>query len=145
LWEGVYRRTEIPEWALRRACERGQDRRLLAIVEDWCGDASNTVPVLAKLGDEAGCLEMRLIERDRYPHVMDQYLTNGTRSIPIVIVLDEESRPLGHWGPRPAELQAWVRENKDMMSKGERYKNVRRWYAKDKGVSTLNGVLALLE
>jgi hypothetical protein len=145
LWEGVYRRTEIPEWALRRACERGQDRRLLAIVEDWCGDASNTVPVLAKLGDEASCLEMRLIERDRYPHVMDQYLTNGTRSIPIVIVLDEESRPLGHWGPRPAELQAWVRENKDMMSKGERYKNVRRWYAKDKGVSTLNGVLALLE
>jgi hypothetical protein len=145
LWEGVYRTTPIPEWALERACERGQGRRLLAIVEDWCGDASNTVPVLARLGDEASCLEMRLIERDQHPNVMDRYLTNGTRSIPIVIVLDEELQETGHWGPRPAELQAWVMENKDAMPKDERHKQVRRWYAKDKGVTTLNEVLALLE
>ena len=43
---------------------------------------------------------------------MDQYLTNGSRSIPIVIVLDDDFRELGHWGPRPAELQAWVMANR---------------------------------
>ena len=86
----MYRITPIPEWVLKLACDRGKGIRLLAIVEDWCGDASNTVPVLAKLGDEASCLEMRVIERDENPEVMDRYLTNGARSIPIVIVLNEE-------------------------------------------------------
>ena len=46
-------------------------------------------------------LELRMLRRDQHPEVMDRYLTNGSRSIPIVIVLDEEFRELGHWGPRP--------------------------------------------
>jgi hypothetical protein len=45
LWEGVYRLARLPEWA---AEVDGSGRRLLVLVEDWCGDASNTVPVLAK-------------------------------------------------------------------------------------------------
>jgi hypothetical protein len=144
LWEGVYRTTPIPEWVLKLACDRGKGIRLLAIVEDWCGDASNTVPVLAKLGDMASCLDMRVIERDENPEVMDQYLTNGARSIPIVIVLNEELEELGHWGPRPSELQRWFMDHRDTMPKDERYKHVRRWYAKDKGETTMREVLAIV-
>lgn len=144
LWEGVYRTAKIPPWAVQLACERAASARLLVIVEDWCGDASNTVPVLARLGDEAHCLEMRVIRRDEHPEVMDRYLTNGTRSIPIVIVLNEVFHELGHWGPRPSELQAWVLANKDHMPKGELYPQVRRWYARDRGEATLKEVLALL-
>lgn len=145
LWKGVYRTAVIPPWAVESACERGKDVRLLAIAEDWCGDASNTLPVLARLGEEASCLEMRVIQRDEHPEVMDRYLTNGSRSIPIVIALDGALRELGHWGPRPAELQAWVMDHKDSMPSAERYKRARRWYAKDKGETTLREVLALLE
>jgi hypothetical protein len=72
---------------------------------------------------------------------MDRYLTNGARSIPIVIALDREFRELGAWGPRPRELQAWVTANKDTMPKDERYKAVRRWYARDKGESTIREVM----
>jgi hypothetical protein len=144
LWQGVYRTARLPEWAVRQACERAGRARLLAIVEDWCGDASNTVPILARLGDEAECLEMRVIRRDEHPEVMDRYLTNGTRSIPIVIVLDEELRELGHWGPRPAELQAWVVANKSRIPRRELYLHVRRWYAQDGGETMLREVLALL-
>jgi len=144
LWEGVYRIVNIPEWALKMACERARGLRILAILEDWCGDASNTVPVLAKLGDLADCLEMRVIKRDQHPAIMDRYLTNGAKSIPIVIVLDNGFREMGHWGPRPSELQSWVIDNKDSMSPEDRYRHVRRWYAKDKGESTLREVLALI-
>lgn len=144
LWEGVYRTAKIPQWALERACEHGKQVRLLVIAEDWCGDASNTVPVLARLGDLAGCLEMRMIPRDENPVLMDRYLTNGSRSIPIVIALDADFGELGHWGPRPAEIQAWVMEHKATVPSDERYKYVRRWYAKDQGKSTLRAVLALL-
>lgn len=145
LWEGVYRTTPIPDWAVERARECGTGLRLIAIVADWCGDGSSTVPVFAKLADQAGCLELRVIERDDNPDVMDRYLTNGARSIPIVIVLDADSQELGHWGPRPAELQSWVMRNKDSMPKDERYRHVRRWYAKDKGVSILTEMVDLIE
>jgi len=144
LWEGVYRTARIPDWALQRACELGRDVFVLAIAEDWCGDASNTVPILAKLGDVAECLEMRVLKRDENPSVMDHYLTDGTRSIPIVILLDRDFQEIGHWGPRPAALQRWVLEHKDRMSKEERYPHVRRWYARDRGKTTLREVLDLL-
>ncbi len=144
LWQGVYRTARIPDWAFESACRQGEGKRLLAIVEDWCGDASNTVPILARLGDEAECLEMRVILREEHPAVMDQYLTHGSRSIPIVIVLDEHFRELGHWGPRPSELQEWVMLNKPLIPPDELYPQVRRWYAKDRGETTLREVLAVL-
>jgi hypothetical protein len=56
-------------------------------------------------------------------------------------VLDEAFRELGHWGPRPAELQAWVTENRDMVSKEERLLHTRKWYARDRGESTIKEVL----
>ena len=59
-------------------------------------------------------------------------------------MLDADFNELGHWGPRPSELQQWVMENKDSIPKEERYPLVRRWYAEDKGESTLREVLELL-
>jgi hypothetical protein len=144
LWDGVYRTTAIPDWARQKIIEHGGGIRLLIIAEDWCGDAANTVPVLARFGAEVDGVEVRIIQRDEHPDVMDRYLTNGARSIPIAILLGEDFNELGHWGPRPRELQQWVMENKDIITKEERYPQVRRWYAKDKGEATLREVLELL-
>jgi hypothetical protein len=141
LWEGLYRTARLPEWALG-ALPAGARRRLLVLAEDWCGDASNTVPVLARLADAVPGLELRVLRRDEHPAVMDGYLTNGSRSIPIVIALDESFNELGHWGPRPAELQSWVLANRLALPKAELYPQVRRWYARDRGESTLREVLA---
>jgi hypothetical protein len=72
---------------------------------------------------------------------MDRYLTNGSRSIPIVIALDAGFNELGHWGPRPRELQQWVMANRATMPKPERYRQVRRWYAEDRGQSTIRELM----
>jgi hypothetical protein len=141
LWEGLYRTARLPEWAVG-ALPAGALRRLLVLAEDWCGDASNTVPVLARLADAVPGLDLRVLRRDEHPEVMDRYLTNGSRSIPIVIALDEDFTELGHWGPRPAELQSWVLANRLTLPKTELYPLVRRWYARDHGESTLREVLA---
>ena len=58
------------------------------------------------------------------------------------IILDEAYRELGHWGPRPSELQAWVKENKETLSKEERLLHTRKWYARDRGETTIREVLA---
>jgi len=141
LWEGLYRIARMPDWALT-AVPGGARRRLLVLAEDWCGDASNTVPVIARLADAVPELELRVLRRDEHPEVMDRYLTNGSRSIPIVIALNEEFGEVGHWGPRPTELQSWVMTNRQTIPKSELYPQVRRWYARDRGESTLREVLA---
>lgn len=141
LWEGIYRIARLPDWA-GGAVLPGV-RRLLVIAEDWCGDAVNTVPILAKLADATPGLELRIILRDPNPEVMDRYLTNGSRSIPIVIALDEEFRELGHWGPRPFELQRWVMDHRATVPKSELYPKVRTWYARDRGETTVREVLGI--
>jgi hypothetical protein len=142
LWHGLHRLARIPEWALA-AIPANSNIKLLVLAEDWCGDASNTIPVLAKLTDQASGVELRIIRRDEHPEVMDQYLTNGTRSIPIVILLDRDFRELGHWGPRPRVLQEWVlEERRKGRPKDQLYPEVRRWYARDAGETTLREVLA---
>jgi hypothetical protein len=140
LWQGVYNLARVPDWALA-AVPPGSQRKLLVIAEDWCGDASNTVPIVARFAANVPGFELRVLMRDRYPEVMDRYLTNGSRSIPIVIVLDEEYTEVGHWGPRPTELQAWVMANRATMAKTELYPQVRKWYARDRGETTLREVL----
>jgi hypothetical protein len=142
LWQGIYRIARLPEWAIS-AVPVGARRRLLVLAEDWCGDASNTVPILAKFADAVPGLELRIIRRDQNPEVMDRYLTNGSRSIPIVIALDDEFRELGHWGPRPTVLQAWVMANRGSIPKAELYPQVRTWYARDRGETTLREVLEM--
>ncbi len=143
LWDGVHRLARVPAWA-GSMLPAGQTRRLLVLAEDWCGDASNTVPVLARWVESVSGMSLRILRRDEHPELMNRYLTNGARSIPIVIVLDQDFQEIGHWGPRPAELQAWVMEHKATMPKEERYKEVRRWYARDHGESTIREVSALL-
>ncbi len=135
LWRGVHERVRITEATLEQFRATAL-HRLLVLAEDWCGDAANTVPVLAALAEGAG-LELRVLPRDRFPDAMNAYLTTGTRSIPIAIGLDREFGELGHWGPRPAPLQEWMLANKAMLPSPQRYAYARQWYARDRGVTTL--------
>jgi len=141
LWKEVYDRVIIPGWGLE-GFMRSPVRKLLIIGADWCGDAANTVPVLARLAELVRGMELRILDRDSHPEAMNAYRTNGTRSIPIAIALDDELKELGHWGPRPAVLQDWVMANKKMIPSPRRYAYARRWYAKDKGETTLRELLA---
>lgn len=138
LWESIRRTHRTPEWAKTTTLPPGT--RLLALAADWCGDAVNTLPALSKWTEAIG-VELRLLDRDMWPELMDHYLTDGARAIPIVIVLGPDLTELGHWGPRPRELQDWVAAHRSTMDKEARYKEIRRWYAKDRGASTIREVV----
>jgi hypothetical protein len=140
----VHRTARVPEALVAEAAALGRGFRLLVISEDWCGDAVNTVPVLARWAEQAANLELRMVRRDEHPDVMDAYLTGASRSIPVVVVLTDAMEEVGHWGPRPGPLQAWVVERKRAGAGKEIYPEIRTWYAKDKGETALREVLALL-
>jgi hypothetical protein len=141
LWRGVYDRVRLPEDLIAAGREIPGLWHLVALTEDWCGDAVNTLPVVARLADEVGW-PLRVMLRDDNPDLMDEHLTNGrSRSIPVVIVYDENFNEMGWWGPRPGKIQSWVMGEGLSMPSPERYKVVRRWYAKDHGRSTLEELL----
>jgi hypothetical protein len=145
LWHGVYARTNVPEDVAAEALRARGDWHLVALSEDWCGDAVNTVPVVARLAAGAGW-DFRVLDRDDNLDLMDAHLTNGrSRSIPVVIVYDAGFNEVGWWGPRPDEIQAWVMDEGLSMSSPERYKVIRRWYARDRGRSTAAEVLAIVK
>ena len=144
LWTGVYRTAHIPEWATAAAAMLGRGYRFVVIAEDWCGDASSTVPVVARFAEASG-IELRILRRDEHPEVIDAYLSAGARAIPVVIVLTEAMEEVGHWGSRPAKLQAFVRGERAQGRQSRAYfPEVRRWYAHDKGESTLREILAVM-
>lgn len=108
----------------------------LVLTEAWCGDAAQNMPYLEKLASLNPLLKVRYLLRDENPALMDAFLTNGARSIPKVIGLDEDSlEVLFDWGPRPKELQDLMlayKQNPNGESPEDFKKSVHLWYAKNK-------------
>ena len=146
LWAAVWQRARVPADLAGRATAVPGRWHLLVLSADWCGDAVNIVPVLARLAEQTPTLDLRLLERDEHPDLMDAHLTDGrSRSIPVVMLLDEDFVERGWWGPRPAELQQWVMDEGLALEPEERYRLVRQWYARDRGRTTLEEVIGGLE
>lgn len=146
LFQAQRDRAIIPADLLARAEALGGAWHLLVISEDWCIDSQSAVPVVSALADAASNLSLRIVSRDACPELMDTHLTNGTsRSIPLVLVLDADFEERGWWGPRPRALQERVTSDWKLLDKPERIREIRRWYAVDKGRTILEEIVALLE
>ena len=143
LWHGLYARVRLPE-DLVSGFVPERPVRLLALSGDWCGDAVNILPVVARLAERLG-IELRVLDRDENLELMDQYLTDGrSRSIPVVIVMDDQFEEVGWWGPRPRELQTWRLGEGATLPAATRIREARRWYAKDRGRTTLDEVVRII-
>ncbi|MEQ8523227.1 thioredoxin family protein [Gracilimonas sp.] len=120
----------------------------LVITEGWCGDAAQSLPFIYKMSSLSHNIELKLILRDQYPEVMDEFLTNSSRSIPKLIALDTETlNVLGTWGPRPKQIQDIYmseRANPDIENKAAT-ENLHLWYARNKGKAMQEEFLKLLD
>lgn len=146
LFKAQRERAAVPADLLARVEALGGKWHLLAISEDWCIDSQSVVPVIAALADTASNLELRCVARDAEPELMDAHLTNGvSRSIPVVIALDAEYQERAWWGSRPAPLKERVAAEWKQLEKPERNKEIRRWYAMDKGRTTIEEIVTMLE
>ncbi|WP_152396728.1 thioredoxin family protein [Paenibacillus guangzhouensis] len=81
------------------------DLRCLIIAADWCGDVVRNIPVVFRLMEKAG-IPTEVFIMEEHLDFMDQFLTRGGRSVPVVIIGDTGGYVLAQWGPRPAAVQA---------------------------------------
>lgn len=104
----------------------------LILTEGWCGDAAQNIPTIVKIAELNPNINTLFLLRDENLHIIDEYLTNGGRSIPKLVALKTDSLDtLGSWGPRPQVLQDMIPEWKK--NEAEDFKEkIHKWYAKDK-------------
>ncbi len=116
----------------------------LVITEHWCGDASQINPIIAKAAEaNSDKIKLRFIYRDQNLELMDAHLTDGrSRSIPILLQLDEQYQLLSTYGPRPSEAQKLVKSI--LAQKGDYNIPLHTWYAKDKQKSIQADLIAML-
>lgn len=112
------------------------------ITEPWCGDAAQVVPIIAGMAKASDMVETVIVLRDENEELINRYLTNGGKSIPITVITDAETgEELGHWGPRPKAAQELVINYKstpenERASYDDFVQIVQKWYNNDKTEST---------
>ncbi|MFP7656144.1 thioredoxin family protein [Chryseobacterium proteolyticum] len=119
--------------------------KILIISEVWCGDASSTVPALVKFFE--GHNEVRIFLRDSDKSLINQFLTNGTESIPKVIILNDDFTVKNSWGPRPhygKELLMKYKADPEAYPKDQFYNDLQIYYAKNRGKDAVQEILELL-
>lgn len=109
-------------------------QKWIVITEPWCGDASHIVPFIELMSKENPLISVDYELRDTEPFRIDKYLTHGSKSIPVLIVQDENGNDLAVWGPRPKECQEFFLSEKEKGADLEALKIVlQKWYNQDKG------------
>ncbi len=132
-------KTYIPSADIVHTMEAIESEQLWVIItEDWCGDSAQIVPIVSTIASCSDKVEIRFLLRDTFPDIMNQYLTNGARSIPKVIAFDKtSSEELWEWGPRPEQAaKDFLQRKSEGMPKPENQTLLHTWYAADKGKST---------
>ena len=119
----------------------------LVISEGWCGDAAQILPVIYKMAELSEKIDLKIVFRDENEDLMNLFLTNGTKSIPKLIILDKNTLELlGDFGPRPIGAKQLILDYKakhgivDETAKT----NLQLWYLHDKGLSIQKEILDLM-
>lgn len=122
------------------------DFKLLIITEGWCGDAAQVMPVVNVMMNEIG-VEQKIVFRDEHPELMNEFLTDGAKSIPILIGVNNEGNEIFRFGPRPQygmELLKKHKENPKEYTDEQFHQDLQVWYNQDKGVSIFEEFLAVM-
>lgn len=119
----------------------------LVITESWCGDAAHIMPIIHKVAELNDNIDFRIVLRDGNDALMNEFLTNGGRAVPKLIMIDKSSNEVVNtFGPRPTVAIDMVNNYKAKHGKltPEFKEDLQRWYNKDKGQSTIQDLVKLL-
>ena len=119
----------------------------LVIAEGWCGDAAQILPIIKLMADSSENIELKIVLRDENENLMAQFLTNGSKSIPKLIILDENLEVINHWGPRPEAAKKLIIDYKAQHGIVDEPAKIalQKWYLDDKGISTQKEIVAMLQ
>ena len=139
--------TKLSEETISSVKNIKEPQTWLVITEGWCGDAAQNLPVINKIAQENENINLQLVLRDENIELMDEFLTNGGRSIPKLVALDKDNNVMQTWGPRPTVATKMVADYKNEHGSldAEFKKDLQVWYNKNKGKSIQEDIVSLLK
>lgn len=143
-WNKIF----VPDESLLEALKANNNsQEWWLITEAWCGDSAQNLPAIATLANATG-INLNIVIRDENPAIIDQYLTNGTKSIPILVAFDAQGEQLFRWGPRPEAPQELMNDWKANPN-GRDFEafelEMHQWYTQNKGKDVQMELKALLK
>ena len=120
----------------------------LVISEGWCGDAAQILPVIYKMAELSERIDLKIVFRDENEDLMNLFLTNGTKSIPKLIILDKNTlEVLSDFGPRPIGAKQLILDYKAKHGIVDEAAKIalQKWYLDDKGTSTMKEIVVILQ
>ena len=142
------KQTKLSQIAEKKALSIQKDFTWLVLTESWCGDAAQTLPLINKFAEATKRINLKVVLRDDNDELMNQFLTNGSKSIPKLIVIENNTnKVIGTWGPRSKFATKMVNDYKEKYGNlsAEFKKELQQWYNSDKGVNIENEMVELIE
>lgn len=137
----------IPEPSKQVFRDMKEKQTWLVLIESWCADGVQTIPVLNKIAEASPAIDLKIVLRDDNPEFMDLFLTNGTRSIPRLVIVDNSGNVLNTWGPRSQVatnmVLAYKKENGKIDDTFK--KSLQVWYNKNKGEAIIDDLVNIVE
>ncbi len=142
------KQTKLHKETLTKTQKINREFTWLVLTESWCGDAAQTLPVINKFAEANKKIDLKVVLRDENEELMNKFLTNGSKSIPKLIVVDNASlEVVGSWGPRSAKASKIVTEYKEKHGKidDQLKTDLQNWYNDDKGTHIEMEMLELID
>jgi len=141
------KKIKLSDDTVQRLKEVKEEQTWLLITEGWCGDAAHIAPVMNKMSTENNKINLKVVLRDENTELMNQFLTNGSMSIPKMVVLNANNEVVSSWGPRPSIATKMVVDYKEKHGSldPDFKKDLQLWYNKNKGINIQEDLLAFLE
>ncbi|REH56661.1 thiol-disulfide isomerase/thioredoxin [Tenacibaculum gallaicum] len=138
---------KLTEETLAKIKDVKEPQTWLVLTEGWCGDAAQNLPVINKVAEENPNINLKLVLRDENLELMDEFLTNGGRSIPKLIALNKENEVIKTWGPRPTTATKMVVDYKEKHGSldADFKTDLQVWYNKNKGENTQEDIVSMLQ
>ncbi len=104
----------------------------LFITDDWCVDSAYSLPMVKWASDRHENITLRILLKDDHPEVMEQFLTNGKRSIPKLAHIQPDGTVDFVWGPQPDAIRDIRQELMDSGAEGRIVSSTTvDWYAEE--------------
>lgn len=138
---------KISKGAHNKIAEFNHKITWLVIVESWCGDGAHMLPVINKIAELNKNIDLKIVLRDENLELMDLFLTFGSRSVPKLIMIENETgEVLDTYGPRPSEATSLVNRYKAKYGAltPEFKEDLQHWYNNDKGQNIIDDITDML-
>ncbi len=120
--------------------------KVVVLTEAWCGDASQILPIAYNFFQNFPYAEVRFFLRDENEQLMNHFLTNNSKSIPIIALFDNNLSLLDFWGPRPVQAQELYQQLRDeALPMDQLLYHLHKWYSDDKGISTIEEIKQMVD